>query len=232
MVSDGLFVKFNAGSKIQISFRLLGTSIDKLAAPLLLLHPPPTLSHTPSEAAMPSPQSMCVCASRAGLDMMDIPLPSPTSTSAPPANFSLQALIELKAFSCFCTPALRSVLSDTPAGGGAHRRILNDDDVLRNVDESSQVEEEVASCIGCCRPLCYGEYEQFTGCPAGRFLTTVTTRWKNETLCQRCAWNSWGPMNGVNSSACKCNSGQFFCIGIHLLYFRINFHVHPPLLLY
>jgi hypothetical protein len=118
MVSDGLFVKFNAGSKIQISFRLLGTSINKLAPPLLLLHPPPTLSHTPSEAAVPSPQSMCVCASRAGLDMIDLPMPSPASTSAPPANFSLQALIELKALSCFCTPPLRSVLSDTPAGGG------------------------------------------------------------------------------------------------------------------
>ena len=117
MVADGLYVKFNAGYKIQLSFRLLGTSSDTLAAPLLLLHPPTTLSHTPSEEAIPSPQSMCACGARVGMDITGYPDDAAsedldadggsTATSRPP-RLTLQALIEMQAVSCLCTSPLLS----------------------------------------------------------------------------------------------------------------------------
>jgi cysteine-rich repeat protein len=40
------------------------------AQPLLLTYPPPSLSYKPAESAVPSPQSLCVCASRYSISLL------------------------------------------------------------------------------------------------------------------------------------------------------------------
>ena len=292
LVGNGLFVKFAADRLIRLQFKLAGMQMRQKAEPLLLVHPPPSLSYTPSETALPSRASMCVCASRTGFDMLD--LPSSSQPSAAP-RVSLQTLVELQSISCLCTPSraesshvresqrrlvghgssaysLRgygygtgtheaagalgisggSLLTaagrarrgeslhqgsdvepactagscshgggggwgeggggEEQGGGGGEE--LNQEShpspgSAQQVTLRSSHDEELyrSMCIGCCRPICYGEKEVFVGCPAGRYFTTVSTAWTNQSGCQRCPFFSYSPLYSTSIYDCTCNAG-------------------------
>ena len=82
---------------------------------------------------------------------------------------------------------------------------LSEGVALRSTHEG--VTSYLTMCIGCCRPICYGEKEQFVGCPAGRYFTTVATEWTNQSGCQRCPFNSYSPLYSTSIYDCTCNAG-------------------------
>jgi hypothetical protein len=174
-----LLLKFVPSRQISIVFGIFGMELEEESPPLVLLSPPSPLSFVPSETASVNQQDLCVCGSHAGIIMGDLlgngdsetqtrmdscVVPDGTGpisdTHPQPLRLPLQTLVEMQAVSCLCTRGT-SVSAEHPTNPSTY------------------------TCIGCCRPLCYHEHEPFTGCPAGKYLLSVVTALRNETVCYR-----------------------------------------------